>query len=47
MNILHKISYDDLELAVGEKIAKNIFSAREGQAKIHSGGGGVYGKIEM
>ena len=26
-------------------IAKNIINAREGNVKVHSGGGGVYGKI--
>lgn len=46
MNILHKISFDDLESILGEKISKNIIKAREGKAKIHSGGGGIYGKIE-
>lgn len=47
MNILHKLSEDDLEAVVGEKIANTIISAREGKVSIHSGGGGVYGKIEV
>lgn len=45
MNILHKLSYDDIEAAVGEKIASNIVAAREGKMNITAGGGGVYGKI--
>ena len=47
MNILHKLSEDDLEAVVGEKIANTIISAREGKVSIHSGGGAVYGKIEV
>ena len=47
MNILHKLSEDDLEAVVGKKIANTIISAREGKVSIHSGGGGVYGKIEV
>lgn len=46
MNILHKLSQDDLEAVVGEKIAQNIERARSGKMIVHSGGGGVYGKIE-
>lgn len=46
MNILHKLSYDDIEAVVGSKIAGNIVDAREGKLGIHSGGGGNYGKIE-
>ena len=45
MNILHKASFDDLEGVVGEKLAKNIVNAREGNVTITEGGGGVYGKI--
>lgn len=46
MNILHKLSKDDLEAVVGEKIANTIERARTGEMKVHSGGGGNYGKIE-
>ena len=46
MNILHKLSKDDLEAVVGEKIADNIISAREGKMKIQAGGGGVYGQVK-
>jgi uncharacterized protein (TIGR00375 family) len=46
MTILHKLSNDDIEAAVGEKIAKNIINAKEGNMHISAGGGGVYGKVE-
>ena len=46
MNILHKLSEDDIEAIVGEKIAKNIVNAREGNMKVESGGGGNYGKVK-
>ena len=39
MNILHKLSFDDLEAVVGE------INAREGKMKVQEGGGGIYGKI--
>ena len=45
MNILHKLSYDDIEAAMGAKVASNIVAAREGKMNITAGGGGVYGKI--
>jgi len=45
MNILHKLTKDDIEAVVGEKVAKNIVNAREGNVRVQSGGGGVYGKI--
>ena len=44
MNILHKLSEDDIESVVGEKVAKNIVNAREGNIKVESGGGCNYGK---
>ena len=47
MNILHKVSKDDIEAVVGEKIAKNIIAAREGKLRIQEGGGGVYGQIKV
>ena len=46
MNILHKLSKDDIEGVVGEKIANTIERARTGEMTVHSGGGGNYGKIE-
>lgn len=47
MNILHKLSKDDIEAVVGEKIAGNITNARAGKLKVNAGGGGNYGKIEV
>ena len=44
MNILHKLSKDDIEAVVGEKIAQSIDRARKGQAKVQVGGGGNYRK---
>ena len=46
MNILHKLSKDDIEAFAGEKIANNIERARSGDMKVQSGGGGVYGKVK-
>lgn len=46
MNILHKLSKDDIEAVVGEKVANHIVNAREGKIQIHAGGGGNYGKVE-
>lgn len=37
MNILHKLSKDDIEQVVGEKIANNIILAREGKLGIEAG----------
>lgn len=45
MTILHKLSKDDLEAVVGEKIANEIILAREGKMKLQAGGGGTYGKV--
>lgn len=45
MNILHKLSFDDIEAVVGEKIARNIINARDGKVNIEAGGGGIYGHI--
>ena len=47
MNILHKAGFDDIEAVVGEKIARNIINACEGNMEVHSGGGGVYGKVQV
>lgn len=46
MNILHKLSKDDIEAFAGEKIANNIERARSGDMQVQSGGGGVYGKVK-
>ena len=40
-----KLSKDDIEQVVGEKIANSIIAAREGKLGIQAGGGGVYGKV--
>lgn len=45
MNILHKLSKDDIEAVVGEKVANSIEKARSGGYQVHSGGGGNYGKL--
>lgn len=46
MTILHKLSEDDIEAVVGEKVADAIIASREGKLQIHAGGGGKYGKVE-
>ena len=45
MNILHKLSFDDIEAVCGAKIARNIIDAKCGNLAISAGGGGVYGKV--
>lgn len=47
MNILHKVGKDDLEAVVGEKVAQNIINSITGNVHVHSGGGGVYGKVSL
>ena len=47
MNVLHKVSEDDIEAVVGAKVAKNIVNSINGNIHVHSGGGGVYGKVEV
>ena len=47
MNILHKLSEDDIEAVVGKKIATTIIEARSGNVTITAGGGGVYGKLTV
>ncbi len=42
MTILHKLSNDDIEGVVGEKLAQNIINARDGKMNIIEGGGGNY-----
>ena len=46
MNILHKLSKDDIEGVVGSKVANNIVQAREGKMRILEGGGGSYGRLK-
>ncbi len=45
MNILHKLSFDDIEAVVGSKLAKIIDESRKGKLLIEAGGGGNYGKV--
>lgn len=45
MNVLHKLTFDDIEAVCGEKIARNIINAKDGNLEIAAGGGGVYGKV--
>lgn len=45
MNILHRLSEDDIEAVAGEKIAHLVINAREGNVHIQAGGGGMYGKL--
>ena len=47
MNVLHKLSKDDIEAVVGEKVANNIENAKNGNCEVHSGGGGNYGKVSV
>ena len=47
MNILHKLSKDDIEAVVGEKVATTIINARDGNIKVQSGGGGKYRKSKF
>ena len=45
MTVLHKVSKDDIEAVVGEKIASQIMDIREGKLQIVEGGGGIYGHV--
>lgn len=47
MNVLHKVSADDIEAIIGRKHAENIVAARSGKLNINAGGGGVYGKVDL
>lgn len=47
MNILHKVSEEELARVVKEDIAHNIVLAREGKLEIHEGAGGTYGRIQQ
>ena len=37
MTVLHKLSSDDIEAVCGDKIAKSIIAARDGQISIAEG----------
>jgi len=47
MNILHRVTLEQLEQFVPHKIAKMIDLARTGQLAIEVGGGGMYGKVQL
>ncbi len=44
MHILHEAKPEDLELVVGQKLAKRVIQARQGSLPLLAGGGGQYGK---
>lgn len=46
MNVLHKVSTEDIARVVGELTAKYIALARAGRLEFEKGAGGVYGKIK-
>ncbi|MCR8633876.1 endonuclease Q family protein [Paenibacillus radicis (ex Xue et al. 2023)] len=45
MNLLHKVSCEELEQAAGTEIAEYIVQAREDKLMLQVGGGGKYGKV--
>ncbi len=45
MNILHKVSEQELLQVVPSTIAEKILLARKGELKVGHGGGGIYGKV--
>lgn len=45
MNILHQVSYQELSDVVGEELASKICDARDGNLRLETGGGGIYGKV--
>lgn len=45
MNIIHRITQDELTHIAGEEIAQMIIQAREGRLALEVGGGGQYGKV--
>ncbi|QPQ33252.1 endonuclease Q family protein [Lysinibacillus sp. JNUCC 51] len=47
MNILHRVTLEQLEQIVPPKIANMIDLARTGQLAIEVGGGGIYGKVQL
>ncbi|WP_442601187.1 endonuclease Q family protein [Paenibacillus sp. KN14-4R] len=46
MNVLHRVSGDELTRVVGEELAEYIVQARAGKLEVNAGGGGTYGKIQ-
>ncbi len=45
MDILHRKSREDLKQCMNSKLLRKILTARRGEFKIDSGGGGIYGKV--
>lgn len=46
MNILHRVSEQELAGVVGGDLAGSIAAARDGRLALTSGGGGTYGKVD-
>jgi len=46
MEVLHRVTRDELAGVVGETLAGAIVAAREGRLRLKPGGGGVYGRVE-
>ncbi|TCS76330.1 endonuclease Q family protein [Effusibacillus lacus] len=47
MNVLHQAREAELKDVVGERIARDIVSARNGTLRLVDGGGGKYGKVTL
>ncbi|MDR6224585.1 endonuclease Q family protein [Desmospora profundinema] len=45
MNILHRVSLEEIAAVTHERIAHHIGLARTGQLSMEAGGGGVYGRV--
>ncbi|KXG45010.1 endonuclease Q family protein [Tepidibacillus decaturensis] len=45
MNILHRVSMEQLQAIIPDKLAEMLIQAREGKLSVEVGGGGVYGKV--
>lgn len=46
MNVIHHVSYNQLQEVVGDALAKLITDMRVGKLRIEAGGGGIYGRIK-
>jgi uncharacterized protein (TIGR00375 family) len=47
MNLIHHVPLSEIQRVAGRKIAAAFSAVREGTATVHSGGGGVYGRIVL
>jgi len=45
MNLLHRVSQEQLSAAAGDQLAEYIVQARKGLLALQTGGGGTYGKV--